>query len=83
MTKWPVPPVNIQRLRLQYLLQATEHGKMVLPTLLPHFHPLAIRLAKLFADHLIFMYRMVLDITCMLGTTSGAKASPALSISTT
>jgi hypothetical protein len=78
--RWSVPPVDIQHLHLQYLLQATEHGKMILPTLLLHFRPLAVRLTKLSADHLIFMYRMVLDIARMLGTDSEARVSALKSI---
>ena len=79
ITRWPVPPVNIQRLHRQHLLQATAHGKMVLPTLLLNFHPLAFRLAKLFVTHpphLIFMSRMAPDLTCLLGTDCEAKSSP-------
>jgi hypothetical protein len=76
VTRWSVPSDNIQCLHLQHLLRATEHGKMVSPTLLPHFHPLAIRLAQPFVNHLILIYRIVLDITCILGTNSEAEASP-------
>lgn len=75
MTGWAALPVNIQQLDLQHLL--------VLPILLPHFHPAAIGLAKLFITHpphLILMYRTILDVTCGLGTDSKARASPLQSI---
>jgi hypothetical protein len=75
VTAWSVLPVNIQRLDLQ----ATEHGKMVLPTPLPHFHPAAIRSAKFFIahrPHLILTYRIIPDTACRFDTDSEARASP-------